>query len=75
MIMSDRGKEFGAPVDKIYPNAVYGYCCQYLAENIDTHGFSKECKRLFWCAAFAESEAAFGAVFYGPRKQMSPKGA
>lgn len=63
MIMSDRGKGLVAAVDEIYPNAVHGYCCRHLAENVEAHGFSNECKRLFWCAAFAQSEAAFDAVF------------
>ena len=61
--MSDRGKGLVAAVDEIFWNAVHGYCCQHLAENVEAHGFSKECKRLFRCAAFAESEAAVDAVF------------
>ena len=62
VIMSDRGKGLVAAVDEIYPQAVHGYCCQHLAENVEANGFSKECKRLFWCAAFAESEVAYDAV-------------
>lgn len=60
VIMSDRGKELVAAVDEIFPNAVHGY---HLAENVEANGFSKKCKRLFWFAAFAKSEAAFDAVF------------
>lgn len=63
VIMSDRGKGLVTAVDEIYPNALLGYYCQHLAKNVEAHGFSKECKQLFWCAAFAESEAAFDAVF------------
>ena len=44
VIMSDRGKGVAAAVDEIYPQAVYGYCCQHLAENVEANGFSKECK-------------------------------
>lgn len=43
VIMSDRGKGLVAAVDEIFPNAVHGYCCQHLAENVEAHGFSKEC--------------------------------
>lgn len=61
--MSNRGNGLVAAIDEIFPNAVHGYCCQHLAENIEANGFWKKCKRLFWCAAFAKSEAAFDAVF------------
>lgn len=61
--MSDRGKELVAAVDEIYPNTVYKYCYQQFAENAKAHGFPKKYKQLFWCATFAESEAAFDAVF------------
>lgn len=63
MIISDRGKGLVAAVDEIYPNAVHGYCCQHFTENVEAHGFSKECKRLFWYAAFAESKVAFDTIF------------
>lgn len=62
VIMSDPGKGFVAAVDEIYPQAVHGYCCHHLAENVEANGFSKEYKQLFWCAAFAESEVAYDAV-------------
>ena len=63
VIMSDRGKGLVTAVDEIYPQAVHGYCCQHLAENVEAKRYSKECKRLFWCAAFAESDVAFDAIF------------
>ncbi len=63
VIMSDRGKGLVTTVDEIYPQAVHGYCCQHLAENVEAKGYSKECKRLSWCAAFAESDVAFDAIF------------
>ena len=61
--MSDCGKGLVTAVDEIYPQAVHSYGCQHLAENVKAKGYSKECKRLFWCAAFAESDAAFDAIF------------
>ena len=60
--MSDCRKSLLAVVDKIYPQAVHGYCCQHLTKNVETNNFSKEYKRLFWCAAFAESEVVYDAV-------------
>lgn len=62
VIMIDRGKGLVAAVDEIYPQAVHGYCCQYLAKNVEANGFSKEYKRLYWSAAFAKSEVAYDAV-------------
>lgn len=63
MIINDYGKELFTAIDDIYPNVVYEYCCQYLAENIKTHSFWKKYKELFCCAAFLESEANFDGIF------------
>lgn len=63
VIISDYRKELFIAINNIYPNVVYGYYCQYLAENIKIHGFWKKYKQLFCCSAFAESKADFDNIF------------
>jgi hypothetical protein len=44
--MSDREKGISPALEKVYPLAFYGYCCQHIADNIQTK-FGNACQPLF----------------------------
>jgi transposase-like protein len=62
IIMSDREKGLPKVLDEILPNAVHGYCCQHIADNVQTK-FGLKCRPHFWTCARAKSKEAFDTAF------------
>jgi hypothetical protein len=58
LFMSDREKGLGPAVDKVYPAALHIYCCQHIADNIQSK-FGIKCKSPFWACARAKTQVAF----------------
>jgi hypothetical protein len=47
MFISDREKGLSPALDKVFPLAFHAYCCQHIADNIQTQ-FGIKCRSLFW---------------------------
>jgi cytochrome c553 len=62
IIMSDREKGLPGVLDEVLPDAVQGYCCQHIADNVQTK-FGITYRPLFWTCARAKTKAEFDLAF------------
>jgi hypothetical protein len=58
IFISDREKGLSPAIEKVYPIAFHAYCCQHIADNIQTQ-FGIKCRSPFWAYARAKSKVAF----------------
>jgi hypothetical protein len=61
IFISDREKGLSPAIAKIYPSAFHAYCCQYIADNIQTQ-FGIRCRSLFWAYTRAKTKMVFDKV-------------
>ena len=63
IVISDRQKGLTAVVARVLPNTIYGYCCQYIADNVARYfGITTVCTKLFWRAARAKTKTVFNTI-------------
>jgi hypothetical protein len=60
--MSDCEKGIATVLEKVYLLAFYRYCCQYIADNIQTK-FGNTCRPLFWACAVVGKKVT---LWHGP---------
>jgi hypothetical protein len=58
IFISDREKGLSPAIAKVYPSAFYAYCCQHIADNIQTQ-FGIRCRSPFWACARAKTKIVF----------------
>jgi hypothetical protein len=58
MFISDREKGLGPVLAKVYLLAFYAYCCQYIADNIQTQ-FGIRSRSPFWACARSKNKLVF----------------
>jgi hypothetical protein len=69
-LISDRDKGLVA-ADRFFPRAKRAYCCQHIADNIQSQ-FGMEARGLFWAIAHARTEEAFHAAFQELEQRKPP---
>ena len=73
IFMSDREKGIALALEEVYPLAFHGYCCQHIADNIQTK-FGNACRPLFWACARAKNKVKFNKALKALYKQDSEAG-
>jgi hypothetical protein len=58
IFISDREKGLAPAIEEVFPKAFHAYCCQYIADNIQTQ-FGIKYRSLFWACARAKTQTAF----------------
>jgi transposase-like protein len=73
IFMSDREKGIPLALEKVYPLATHAYCCQHIADNVQTN-FGNACRPLFWACARAKTKVQFHKALKALFKQNNEAG-
>jgi hypothetical protein len=71
--MLDCEKGIALALEEVYPLAFHGYCCQHIADNIQTK-FGNACRPLFWACARAKNKVTFYKALKALYKQNDEAG-